>query len=771
MSAAQIIPRSAQYRTFAATAIGLALSLALVGCAADQGAGTSAKGASGNPAIGSVSHTDQPNSAGDDFLTRYIETGGFRRGTPSNITPTPDGDAILFLRSKPESRVRDLYTIDTATGEERKLLGAEDLLAGAEENLSDEELARRERQRLTARGIVTYSLSRDGSTLLVPLSDRLYLVDRATLAVTELTSDNGYPLDPRLSPDGSWIVAVRNGDLYATDTETRLEHRLTAGAGGAITHGLAEFIAQEEMDRDQGYWFSPDSSMIAYQRTDTSMVETARIMDPSNPTAPAKQWPYPRAGTDNARVTLGIIPIQGGSTVWVDWDHDQYPYLAKVVWSEDAPLTILVQNRTQTEEVLYAVDAYSGQTTQLLVERDPAWLNLDSQMPYWLEGGQMFLWTTERDGAWTLELRRRDGGLVSKLTKPDFGYRGFVAEDPNANALIIAASADPLERHLWRVHMAPTAGAPRRLTYEPGQHRATFARNGAFWIHSVTGLDRKTRRLIKSAEGVVIGEIESHAQDPGLVIHDELHAVGPDAIRARVVYPESFDESKKYPVIVHVYGGPGVQMVARGSSRGALLNQWIANQGYIVVAFDGRGTPNRGRDWERAIKYDVITQPLEDQVDSLRALAQSIPQMDLLRVGIYGWSFGGYFSAHAVLQRPDVFHAAAIGAPVADWMDYDTHYTERYMGLPDDNPVGYEHANVLTHVRNVDRPMLIFHGTADDNVYFTHALKLSDALTRAGQEHEFVPLIGQTHRVRDQTLSKRQREIMMSFFGRALRPE
>jgi len=737
------------------------LLLGLTGCAADQ----QVKSPASDPGrIGAVT------SAGDAFLLRYAETGRFSRGAPSKIHPTPGGDAILFLRSESDSPVRDLYTFDPATGQERKLLSASDLLGGEEEILTDEELARRERQRLRDRGIVTYTLSQDGSTLLVPLSDTLYLVDRETLDISPIRSDSGYGLDPRLSPDGAWVVAVRDGDLYATDTQSLTEHRLTTGAGGPITHGLAEFVAQEEMDRDHGYWFSPDSRMLAYQRTNTSMVETARIMDPSNPTAPAKEWPYPRPGTDNADVTLGIIPIQGGSTVWVDWDRERFPYLAKVVWPKNAPLTILVQNRRQTEQVLYAVDPYSGQTTELLREQDDAWLNLDGHMPHWMEDGKTFLWTTEREGAWTLELRRADGGLVSRLTKPDFGYRGFVAEDPNRNAIIVAASAEPMDRHLWRVHLAPTAGAPKRLTFEPGQHGAIIADNGAFWVHTMTGMDHKARRLVKGPDGVVLGEIRSNAEEPGLDINDEYHALGLDGIRGRVIYPDNFDASEKYPVLVHVYGGPHAQMVTRGSSRGALLNQWFANQGFIVVSFDGRGTPNRGRAWERSIKGDLITAPLEDQVNALRDLANSVPQMDLLRVGVFGWSFGGYFSAHAILQRPDVFHAASIGAPVADWADYDTHYTERYMGLPEENAAGYEHADVLTHARRVDRPILIFHGTADDNVYFTHALKLSDALTRAGQEHEFVPLIGQTHRIHDDDLATMHRQRMADFFKAALKP-
>jgi len=739
--------------------------LALGGCA--TGDGTAAPSKSSSEIVGRVVADGAP----DDFLTRYVETGAFRYGEPASVKITPGGDEILYLRSGPRDRVRDLYALDVATGQERRLLSADDLLGGDEEELTAEELARRERQRISARGIVSFSLSEDGGTLLVPLSGHLHLVDRVTGEATQIwSSDEGHSLDPRLSPDGRWVVFSRDGDLLAINSATHAIRQLTAGATESITHGLAEFVAQEEMDRDHGYWFSPDSSMLAYQRTDTSMVEKARIMDPANPTAPAQEWPYPRPGKDNAEVTLGVMPIEGGSTTWVQWDRSRYPYLARVVWQEGAPLTILVQNRTQTEHALLAVDAYTGRTTELLVERDPAWLKIDTDMPHWIDGGEMFLWTTERDGAWTLELRRRDGALIERLTEPEFGYRGFVAEDSARNAVIVAASADPLDRHLWRVHLAPTAGPPKRMTYEPGQHGGSYADDGSVWVHTVTGLDRRTRRLIKDTAGLVVGEIPSHAEDHGLEINDMTYALGPMAIRGRAIFPSDFDESRSYPVIVHVYGGPHVQMVTRGAARGLTLDQWIADRGYIVVSFDGRGTPNRGRDWERAINGDLISLPLRDQAEALQTLGASIPQMDLSRVGIYGWSFGGYFSAHAILQRPDVFHAASIGAPVTDWLNYDTHYTERYMGLPSENAAGYDRANVASHARRVDRPILIHHGTADDNVYFTHALKLSDALTRAGQEHEFVPLIGQTHRVHDDDLSIEQKRRMIEFFDAALKP-
>ncbi|MEM9556888.1 MAG: DPP IV N-terminal domain-containing protein [Acidobacteriota bacterium] len=702
----------------------------------------------------------------DDFLQRYAETFRFRLGYPSSVEITPDGDAVLFLRSGGRSFVRDLYLFDPATGTESKLLTAEEILGGVEEELTDEEKARRERMRLAARGIAGYSLSGDGTEILAPLSGRLFVVDRSSKKARELTVEGGFPIDPRFSPGGEAIAYVADGDLYVIDVEADDATRLTTRTSETVTNGLPEFVAQEEMDRDHGYWFSPDGSKIAYQRTDVDGVETFYIPDPADPGKAPQSWPYPRPGKTNASVRLGVIAATGGETVWVDWDRKEYPYLATVRWQKDAPLTILVQDRHQQEQVLYAVDDATGAVTELLRETDDAWLNLDQSMPLWLPGGERFLWTTERRGAWQLELRAADGSLVREVTPLDFGYAGFQhldADEGTGGAVYVTAAQDPTQSHIWRLPL-DGRGKGVQLTEEPGMHGIQISDNGSLQIVKSATLDAASRAEVRRADGTVLGVLGEQAEDSGLDLQLEFVEVGEDpSFHSVVVRPEGFDPSLSYPVILQVYGGPHAQTVTKTGTR-YTLNQWIANQGYIVVSIDGRGTPRRGRAWERTIRGNFIDQPLADQVTTLKALGERFPEMDLERVGVFGWSFGGYFSAMATMRHPELFDAGVAGAPVTDWQDYDTHYTERYIGLPQEDPEAYEVSNVLTYADQLEKPLLIIHGTADDNVYFVHALKMSDALLRAGKDHEFLTLSGHTHMVTEPAIVERMYRRIMDFF-------
>jgi dipeptidyl-peptidase-4 len=547
------------------------------------------------------------------------------------------------------------------------------------------------------------------------------------------------------------------------------ERRLTEGAGGGVTHGLAEFVAQEEMGRHRGFWWSPDATILAYQRTNTSDVEVLTIADGSRPERAPRRSPYPRPGGSNADVRLGLVKAEGGPTTWVDWDRARFEYLAAVTWDENAPLTLLVQNRRQTESRLLAVDVEDGSTTTLLVERDDAWVEIHPKTPLWLRDGSGFLWITERRGALQLELRDRDGSLRNGVTPLDLGFQSLVHYLPATSEVVVRAG-DPTESQLHRVPLDPREGPPRAVTTEPGIHSATFNRDGTLWVHVASPLEGEERWEVIGPDGPTGHRLRSIAESPGFAPNLEFTAVG-DAPRfhAVLVRPRDFDPSRRYPVIDHVYGGPTGQMV-RKSPRRYLLDQWMADQGYIVVRIDGRGTPNRGRDWQRAVKHDLIRAPLEDQVRALRQLGERYTELDLSRVGIYGWSFGGYFAAIAAMRHPELFHAAVAGAPVVDWRDYDTHYTERYMGLPQDNPEGYDAANVLTHVEALTRPLLVIHGTVDDNVYFMHSLKLSDALFRAGKPFEFLPLAGFTHMVPDPLVTKRLYGRVMTFFATHLTP-
>jgi len=707
-----------------------------------------------------------PQSIADEsFLRDWAETFRFRLGRPAQIQVTPEGDAVLFLRaSGPRTFVQDLWVFEPATGVERVLLTAEQILNGGEEKLTAEELARRERMRLAARGIAGYSLSPDGRQILVPLSGRLFVVERASGKVTELPGDGGHPIDPRFSPDGSKVVVVRDGDLYVIDVASRRQKRLTVRPGPHVENGLAEFVAQEEMGRMEGSWFSPDGRFLAFQQTDVSQVEINVIADPMNPQAEPQRWPYPRPGKKNADVRLGIVPTDGGRTVWVEWDRARYPYLATVKWPEAGPLTVLVQNRTQREQVLLAVDPATGATRELLTERDEAWLNLDQEMPRWLADGSGFLWTTERNGAWQLELRDRDGRLVRAITETSLGYQGLehVADDH----VVVAASQDPTERHLWRVPL--TGGKAERISEGAGLHDAIYAAKGALAVHTLSTPAGETSWRVVRADGSEAGTLTSKAERPAFQPNLELVRLGgTHDFAAAVLRPRNFDPNLRYPVIVYVYAGPHAQVVTAAGER-FLLQQWMADHGFVVVSVDGRGTPARGRAWERVIAGNLIDVPLADQIEGLKQLGARFPEMDLERVGIYGWSFGGYFSAMAVMRAPEVYKVGVAGAPVADWLDYDTHYTERYLGLPEANPQGYERSSVLTYAKELRRPLLIVHGTADDNVYFSHALKMSDALFRAGREHDFLPLAGFTHMVPDPLVTTRLYTRIVDYLGAEL---
>jgi dipeptidyl-peptidase-4 len=707
----------------------------------------------------------------DEFLEQYAATFRFSLGQPAGIQITERGDAVLFLRSGPRSFVRDLYEFDLATGEERLVASANDILQGEPEQLTAEELARRERMRSAARGIASFDLSRDGRRILVPLSGSLYVVERANGASRELNSSAGYPIDARFSRDGNAVACVRDGDLYVIDVATSAERRLTQGASDTLTHGLAEFVAQEEMGRMQGYWWSPGSDRIAYQETDASQVELWHIAEPTQPSGAPTESRYPRPGENNARVRLGIVAVTGGETTWVRWDANRYPYLAAVTWEENAPLTILVQNREQTEELLLEVDPRTGAVKQLLQESDPAWVNLDQNMPHWLNDGESFLWSTERAGAWQLERRHRDGSLAATLTPPELGYRGVAGIDEEHDAVYVIAGDDPTQSHLFRVSLEAVGPSPERLTDKAGLHSAVFSDQGGVSVRTARTLAGQISHTVYRSDSSKAGDLNSVAEKPPFLPSVELAIVGDEPrLHASIIRPRDFAAGQRYPVIVNVYGGPHGQTVAADGLR-YVLNQWIADRGFIVVSIDGRGTPARGRVWERAIKGNFVELPLADQVRGLQALGEKYDELDLARVGIYGWSFGGYMSAMAVMQRPDVFHVGVAGAPVADFRDYDTHYTERYLGLPEQNAAGYDASSVLTYVDQLRRPLLIIHGTTDDNVYFLHSMKLCDALFRAGKQYDFLPLAGFTHMVPDPLVNRRLYGRIVDYFVEHLKRE
>jgi len=774
----------------------------------------------------------------DQFLRDHVQTTGFTAGRPTSVSITPTADAVLFLRSGPRDVIRNLYTFDTATGQTRELLTAEQILKGTTEQLTAEEKARRERRREGGRGLVAYQLSPDGESILTTLAGRMYLVNRRSGAIRTLTEAGGSPpTDPKFSPNGTHVAFVRGHDVYAINLADGKESAVTTGGTADVSHGLAEFVAQEEMSRFTGYWWSGDGQFIAFEEADSRAVETFHIADSFNPQNPPNTFRYPRPGKTNVSVRLGIAPVGGGSPVWVDWDRERYPYMATVAWGEH-PLTVYVQTRDQREALLLQVDPATGRTTTLVRETDPVWINLVQGMPRWLDG-ETFLWQTERSGHWELELRGRDGSLRHTLRSPNgTELTGVAYVDRARREVVVNASSNPTQSHLFRIGIE--SGEAEQLTQQPGRHGGSFSKDGTKWFHSAALPDGSSLQVVRARDGSPIGALPSVAEKPGFVPNLELTTVdvpgGP--LHSAVVRPRAFRKGHKYPVLVHVYGGPHSQMVV-ADGRNYLRDQWLADQGFIIVCLDGRGTPGRGREWERAIYGNVIDGPLDDQVNGLRGLATRYGEMDLSRVGIYGWSFGGYFSVMAVLKRPEVFHAGIAGAPVVDWADYDTHYTERYLGVPPatmkaqptapaasaaakakarpltdahfatasepgvcpvmnrstlvagataSGPSGvavldpqltsapsdavseaYRKCSALTFASELKRPLLVIHGTADDNVYFLHSMRLAEALNKAGKPFTLLPLPGSAHGPRDpatvETVWRRHAE----FFGAELK--
>jgi dipeptidyl-peptidase-4 len=504
---------------------------------------------------------------------------------------------------------------------------------------------------------------------------------------------------------------------------------------------------------------------------------------------------YPRAGTPNAVIDLGVIDVAdavavtataSGAPRWLTWDHARYEYLVSVQWPARGPLTALVIDRDQQELALLAFDlaatGAAGRGTAdvagapLLVERDDAWLNVDVGAPRWLDDGSGFLWMTEAGGHWVLEHRAADGALIRALTAPELGLRHLVGLDDRG--AIVEASADPPRQQVWRVPL--DGGAPVRLSDEDGVSRATAVRHGVVVIDSLLEAGGRSHVAIGPSgpsgptgpsESTGRRALPSAAERPGLVPTTVLEtvAVGDRTHHVAITRPRGQDRARRYPVLLKVYGGPHAVMVEAGRDA-YVMDQWYADAGFIVVRIDGRGTPNRGRAWERAILRDLLTIPLDDQIAGLRAVAARHPELDLDRVGVFGWSFGGYLSALALLLRPDVFRAAVAGAPVTDWTLYDTAYTERYMKTPAANPDGYRATSALTHAARLERPLLVLHGITDDNVHFAHTLALVEALYVAGKRAEVITLSA-THMVPDPALNLAREQVQIDFFRQHLTPE
>lgn len=685
------------------------------------------------------------------FPRHNARTQGFTLGTPRNISLTREGEAVLFLRSSSGTdRSNCLWMTSTRTGEERMI--ADPTTLRADEQVTAQEQARRERARERATGITSFAIDNIGRIAVFGLSGRLFVTDLFSETTRELPAKHPVT-DPRPDPTGEVIAYLSGRTIRLINADGSGDRGLAESEQAGVTWGAAEFIAAEEMDRDRGYWWSPDGTSLLAARVDETEVTQWYLSEATDPAQTPTTMRYPAAGTTNAEVTLACLGLNG-SSVDVSWDRDGYPYLVAAHWSSYGPPLIAVQSRDQRTQLVLRIDPDSGQTHEVHRDTDPFWIEIKPGWPAWSPDGKLVT-IAAREGSYRLVV---DG---KPWTEQSLQVRS-VLDIADNDVLVSASGSDPAEVHLYRASPHGT----ERLTHARGVH--TGVRSGQIMVITSAGfeeLDAQVRIFHGTSE---LADIGSHADKPELTVRVELLSLGERSLRSALVLPSDYHPDQgKLPVLIDSYGGPQAQRVL-ARQRGYLASQWFADQGFAVLVTDGRGMAGRGPNWDRAIAGDLAGPPLEDQVDALHAAAAHRPELDLTRVAIRGWSFGGYLAALAALRRPDVFHAAIAGAAVCDWRLYDTHYTERYLGDPNQAPDAYESSSLLSSAAELRRPLLIIHGTVDDNVVTAHSLRLSAALTAAARPHTMLPLPGVSHVPTDENTVENLLLMQISFLHQAL---
>jgi dipeptidyl-peptidase 4 len=748
------------------------------------------------PLVFALMLTATPSHAVDSppsKLTLEAITGDAPLSGPTLLKPqiAPDGSRVTFLRGKDNDRNRlDLWAFDVATGHAALLVDSSDVLPG-EEVLSNEEKARRERQRIAAlSGIVDYQWSPDGKTLLFPLGGELYLYDLAKSGkqgVRKLTSGKGFATDPKVSPKGGFVSFVRARNLWVVDLKSGEEIQLSADGNDTIGNGVAEFVADEEMDRHTGYWWAPDDSAIAFARIDESKVPIQKRYEVYPDRTEVVEQRYPAAGDTNVAIRLAVIAPQREATPrWVDLGSNPDIYLTRVDWRDPQRLTFQRQSRDQRKLELIEADLNTGKQRTLLTETAKTWVPLHNDLRFLKDG--RFLWSSERSGFEHLYLVSADGSKLTQLTRGDWPVDALLAVDEAKGLVYFSAGRTPegkADARQSHVHVVPlTGGKVRTLSTEPGMHSANFARNASVYVDSRSNADTPPQIALYRADGTRIATLIDN--DPNKPEHPYAKfraahrpvefgtltaADGKTPLHYSLIKPADFDANKRYPVVVYVYGGPAAQTVTNSwPGRGDhFYNQYLAQQGYVVFSLDNRGTPRRGAAFGGALYGKQGTVEVDDQRKGVEWL-RTQPWVDGERIGVYGWSNGGYMSLMLLGKAPDAYACGVAGAPVTDWALYDTHYTERYMDLPAANTAGYREASVFTHVDGI-RPnaLLLIHGMADDNVLFTNSTKLMSDLQKRGTPFELMTYPGAKHGLRGKDLLHRYR-LTDAFLARCLKP-
>lgn len=687
------------------------------------------------------------------YPRRNAATQRFTLGAPRTFSVSRDGQRILFCRSTSgDDPVNRLWVIDLPATEPRLLVDPVALLGSGDIELTAAEKARRERAREAGGGIVTFTTHSDHGIVVFALNGSLYKTIIDSGETVELTTVGG-AYDPRISPDGQLVAYHAAGQLRVTGPDG---DRLVAGEAednDSLSWGSAEFVAAEEMGRSRGFWWSPDSTELLVARVDTSDVDQWHISEPVDASIEPRSLPYPAAGTTNATVDLFIIGLDG-TKMPIDWSGDEFEYLARAEWTGRNGISLTVQPRDQKSTVILQVEADSGDISELHRATDPGWSELVTGAPRRF-GDNLITVADDHDS----DTRRLyvNGQAVSPV-----GLHIRSITSVSATHAIVGATDDATELHVHKIALDGTS--VEAVTTAPGIHRCA-ASGETLVVTSSTMLDTRSTTVVTA--GDTSFEIESFAERPDLDFDVNFHISTDRALNSAVITPANHDGGL-LPVLLDPYGGPHALRVQKARSAFS-ASQWFADQGFVVIVTDGSGTPARGPKFEQEVLGNMADPALDDQVAALHALAKQYEGlMDLTRVGIRGWSYGGYLAALAVMKRPDVFHAGVAGAPVTDWRLYDTHYTERYLGHPETNADAYERTDLMPLAPLLERPLMLIHGLADDNVVAAHTFQLSRALLEAGRPHQVLPLSGVSHMTPQESVAENLLKLQVAFLKDAL---
>lgn len=692
---------------------------------------------------------------------------------------SPDAKMISFLRGSADDGSRlDLWAYDVATGEEKLLVASSSLVTGDTE-LSEEEKNRRERQRIYDTGIVSYRWAKDGKSILFPLGGDVFTFDLASQSVERVTNTAGFETDVRTSPDANYVSYVRDSELFVFDRNNQKERQVTRGAEGTIRNATAEFVAQEELSRSTGYWWSPSEEKIVFTQIDEAPVVLVERLEFSTDGLRTIKQRYPFAGTDNVSIRLGITTPAGGRPKWVELGDSQEIYIADVHWADDGRHFYVERlSRDQHRLDLVKVNAETASSEIVLTDTDDEWVNLTHGFRALSDGG--FLWTSERDGFNHIYRYNDESAELTQLTSGKWPVSRILCVSEDSDTIAFSGWQETAtERHLYTVSL--DGGEIRQITKAAGWHSGQFGSGCEDFIHSYAAPDQpRQSRVVSVSDGTRFTLFEnalddSHPYAPYLDSHldweyGQLSAEDGQMLDYALLVPEGLarDGSAKAAAIQLVYGGPGVQRVRK--TWGHLYAQLLADQGYVVFMLDNRGAANRGKAFEDVIDLKMGQPEVRDQALGTEWLIET-GFVDPDRIGVQGWSYGGYMTLMMLAQKPELYAAGISGAPVTDWRTYDTAYTERFMGDPNEEKEAYDASSVLTYADNIkDDTLLLIHGMADDNVIFQNAIDVMAHLQNAGTRFDLMTYPGEKHGFRSRENRMHRDVLGLEFFNERLDP-